>query len=164
MTDRNTANNKSEVKPKPKRKAPPKAWKPGQSGNPKGAPKRGESWAEIIKRVGEYTPSEAAERSLSLAKQLLEIGDGVTLKEAVTLRVYASLLFEPQPGLLNAFMDRTEGKVSQPVEMSWKDEARKNGIDPDEIVAQFVTAMGAGGGGGGSMGTNQGADDSEAGA
>lgn len=149
MTDRNTANNKLAVKPK--RKAPPKAWKKGQSGNPKGAPKRGESWAEIIKRVGEMTPSEAAERSLALAKQLLEIGDGVTLKEAVVLRVYSALMFDPQPGLLNAFMDRVEGKVSQPIEMSWKDEARRHGVDPDKLVDEFVAAMGVGTGGGGSV-------------
>lgn len=38
---------------KPKRKAPSTAWKPGQSGNPAGAPKRGMSWREIIDEVGE---------------------------------------------------------------------------------------------------------------
>lgn len=135
MTD-HTANSK--LAEKTKRKAPPKAWKKGQSGNPKGAPKRGESWAEIIKRVGEYTPSEAAERSLALAKQLLEIGDGVTLKEAVTLRVYASLLFEPQPGLLNAFMDRTEGKVTQPIEVNdLRDKA------DNELISEFQSIVDA---------------------
>ena len=94
-----------------------KPWKKGQSGNPKGAPKRGESWTEIIKRVGEMTPSEAAARSLELSKQLLKIGEGVTLKEAVVLRVYGALLFEPQPGLLNTFIERAEGKLAQPISM-----------------------------------------------
>jgi hypothetical protein len=100
-----------------KRKAPSTAWKPGQSGNPAGAPKRGESWAELIKRIGELTPVEAAERCVALAQQFLKYGNGATLKETVALRVYASLLFEPQPGLLNAFMERAEGKVAQPVSM-----------------------------------------------
>lgn len=108
----NTANNKETIK----RKAPPKAWKPGQSGNPKGAPKRGESWAEIIKRIGDMTPIEAADHAKAIANKLRAMGDGLTLKEAVVVRVYAALLFEPQASLLNSFMERAEGKVVQPVE------------------------------------------------
>lgn len=36
-----------------KAKANKTTWKPGQSGNPAGAPKRGMSWAELIKAEGE---------------------------------------------------------------------------------------------------------------
>ena len=92
-----------------------KMWPKGVSGNPKGAPKRGESWAEIIKRFGELTSGEAAQMSLELSKQFLSIGEGVTLKQAVVLRVYGALLFDPDARLLNAFMDRAEGKVTQPI-------------------------------------------------
>ena len=98
------------------------SWKKGQSGNPSGAPKRGESWAEIIKYVGDLTPNEAAEMSQQVAGKLRSIGDGVTLKQAVVLRVFAALMFEPQPGLLNAFMERTEGKVKDQVELSGDEE------------------------------------------
>lgn len=112
-----------------KRKAPKTAWKKGQSGNPKGAPKRGESFTEIIKRVGNETPSEAAAVSLELAQKFLSIGDGVTLKEAVIRRVYGSLLFDPQPGLLNAFMDRAEGKL--------KDEIAVNTSGQVKIVIEY---------------------------
>ena len=101
------------------------SWKPGQSGNPAGSPKRGESWAEIIKRIGDMTPIEAADHANEIAKQLRKIGGGLTLKEAVVVRVYAALLFEPQASLLNSFMERAEGKVAQPIEgnvsMTWKD-------------------------------------------
>ena len=97
------------------------SWKPGQSGNPKGSPKRGESWAEIIKRYGEMTPGEAAQESMELARKLLSIGEGVTLKQAVVLRVYAALLFEPQASLLNAFLDRAEGTVTKHFEHSGPD-------------------------------------------
>ena len=83
--------------------------------NPAGAPKRGESWAEVIKRFGEMTAGEAAEMSLELAKKFLSIGEGVTLKQAVVLRVYGALLFDPDARLLNAFMDRAEGKVTQSI-------------------------------------------------
>ena len=94
------------------------SWKPGQSGNPAGSPKRGESWAEIIKRIGDMTPVEAADHANEIAKQLRKIGGGLTLKEAVVVRVYAALLFEPQASLLNSFMERAEGKVSQPLDVS----------------------------------------------
>ena len=101
------------------------SWKPGQSGNPAGSPKRGESWAEIIKRIGDMTPVEAADHANEIAKQLRKIGGGLTLKEAVVVRVYAALLFEPQASLLNSFMERAEGKVAQPIEgniaMTWSE-------------------------------------------
>ena len=106
----------------------PQTWKKGHSGNPKGAPKRGESWTEIINRYGEMTPSEAAQESMELAKRLLSIGEGVTLKQAVILRVYAALLFEPQASLLNAFLDRAEGKVIQPV----------SGPDGKDIILRVI--------------------------
>lgn len=95
-----------------KRKAPRTAWKKGQSGNPRGAPKRGESWAELIHRVGQMTPGEAAAQSLALAEKLLSIGEGVTLKEAVVLRVYADLLFQPDARMFVALMERAEGKLT----------------------------------------------------
>ena len=109
---------KSAAKSKPTAKPRGKPWPKGVSGNPKGAPKRGESWAEIIKRYGELTPSEAAEQSLALAKEYLSVGDGVTLKQAVVLGIYRALLRDPQPGLLNAFMERVDGKVKDHVELS----------------------------------------------
>lgn len=138
MADKALAVKRETTATKKKPRGRPFTGKNDPRSNNKGAPKRGESWAEIIKRVGEYTPSEAAERSLSLAKQLLEIGDGVTLKEAVTLRVYAALLFEPQPGLFNSVMERTEGKVSQPIEVN---DLRDK---PDhELIAEFQSIVDA---------------------
>ena len=98
-----------------KRKAPHSAWKPGQSGNPKGAPKRGESWKEIIAKIGNMTPREAADHCEAIAKQIGRLGDKITLREAVVLRVFAALLFEPQASLLNAIVERDEGKVTQPI-------------------------------------------------
>ena len=135
VTGKSAAKSKKTAKPRGK------PWPKGVSGNPAGAPKRGESWAEIIKRFGEMTPSEAAQVSLELSKKLMTIGDGVTLKQAVVLRVYSSLLFEPQPGLLNAFMERAEGKVTQPVSVDWRQDAKARGVDPDRLVEQFVAAM-----------------------
>jgi hypothetical protein len=93
------------------------SWKPGQSGNPAGAPKRGESWKEIIDRIGEMTPIEAAEHAKAIAAKFKPMGDRITLKEAVVIRVYADLLFQPSPGMLNTFMERTEGKVQDSLQV-----------------------------------------------
>jgi hypothetical protein len=106
----------------------PHRWKKGESGNPKGAPKRGQSWTEIIKHIGDMTPTEASEFANKIAAKLKTIGDGITLKEAVIMRVYASLIFEPQPGLLNAFMDRVEGKPPQSVDVTSNGDTIKIGI------------------------------------
>jgi hypothetical protein len=109
-------NPKTSAKQKPRGK--PFSGKNDPRNNTAGAPKRGESWAEIIKRIGDMTPKEAAEHARSIAGKLASMGDGLTLKEAVVVRVYASLLFEPQPGLLNSFMERAEGKVSTPIDVT----------------------------------------------
>lgn len=108
------ANSKAATKAKPRGKP----WKKGQSGNPAGAPKRGESWAEIIKRIGDMTPIEAAEHAKAIAGKLRTMGNALTLKEAVVVRVYAALLFEPSASLLNAFMERAEGKVQDRVDVT----------------------------------------------
>lgn len=120
-----------------------KMWPKGVSGNPKGGVKRGESWAEIIKRIGEMTAAEAAELSPVLVKQLMTLGGGITLKQAVVLRVYAALLFEPDARLLNAFMDRAEGKVAQPVVLEWRKQLEAKGLDAGAIFERLVQAAAA---------------------
>lgn len=123
-----------------------KAWvKGGASPNPKGAPKRGQSWKEIYSTIGNLTPKEAAEYCRAVAGKIGSIGDQVTLKEAVVLRVYAALLFDPDARLLSLVMDRDEGKVTQPVEISWREQLQGLGIDPDTAVQQVREWLAAGG-------------------
>ena len=118
------------------------SWKPGQSGNPKGRPATGESWTELIKKIGDMSPAAAAQHCKAIMGQLDSIGNNVTLKEAVVLRVYASLLFEPQPGLFNAFMERTEGKVPDKLQvMDWRDDAKSVGVDPDALAAELFAKV-----------------------
>lgn len=107
----------------PKRKAGGKPFEKGDKRiNRAGAPKRGESWGEIINRVFSMTGAEIADYTMPLAKQLRQIGDDVTLKEAVILRVGVALMNEPTPGLFNAVMDRAEGTPTQSVTVSGDDE------------------------------------------
>ena len=110
-----TAKPATPAKTKSAGKPRPTAWKPGQSGNPAGAPKRGQSWRELIAELGELDGPGAANRAGFLAKQLAKLPAGVSLKELVVLRVFTALIDDPQPGLLNAFMERVEGKVAQAV-------------------------------------------------
>ena len=130
-------------------------WKPGQSGNPKGAPKRGQSWKEIVKTIGDLTPKEASDYCHAVAGKIAVIGDAVTLKEAVILRVYTALLFEPDARLLNVIIDRDEGKVAQPVAITWREELRRIGFDDvsaselfEQLVQSAATRVGADGDGG----------------
>lgn len=94
------------------------SWKPGQSGNPKGAPKRGESWAEVWKRISNMTGPEVADYGLKVAAQLRTLPSTVTLKEAVVMRTMVALMNEPTPGLLNAAQDREEGTPKQSIELT----------------------------------------------
>ncbi len=113
--------------------------------NGPGAPKRGESWKEIIKEVGNLTPQEADDYCHTIASKIKSLGDGVTLKQAVVLRVFTALLFEPDARLLAIIMDRDEGKVAQPVELSWREKLQEVGIDPDDAVQQVREWLAAGG-------------------
>lgn len=142
-----------------KRKGNKKWVKGGASPNPKGAPKRGQSWKEIYNTIGNLTPKEAAEYCSAVAKKIGTIGDQVTLKEAVVLRVYTALLFDPDARLLNVVMDRDEGKVTQPVtEMPWREYVKDQGYDPDvlmkeaeEIVSKRFAELGVSGSNRGSI-------------
>lgn len=83
----------------------------------------------MIRHIGNLTPKEAAEYCRSIASTLAQLGDAVTLKEAVVLRVFTALIVEPSAGLLNTLMDRAEGKLTSSlnVDMSvrdWREYAR----------------------------------------
>lgn len=131
-----------------KRKAPRSAWKPGQSGNLAGAPKRGQSWAEIITEIGNMTGPEVSKFAGKLGKEFATLEPGVTLKTLVVVRVYGQMLNEPSPGLLNSFMDRVEGKPNQPLSVDWREDAKQNGIDPERVLAIVDAAIERGFGGG----------------
>jgi len=57
-----------------KRKAPPKAWKPGQSGNPKGRAPAGTTIAELFRSyLQEPDPKKRMPRVIALANKLYMI-------------------------------------------------------------------------------------------
>lgn len=114
-----TANSKGAVKPKPRLKAPPKAWKPGQSGNPTGRPKDGESWKAILEEVSNMTAAEIASIvGNAKKKELKTLPQDVQMKYLVVSNVLVTLATEPNASLWNSLMDRTEGKVQDRLEVS----------------------------------------------
>ena len=111
-----------------KKRGNPSWQKGGKSPNPSGRPKDGESWAAIIKSVGDMYPADiiafVGEQN-DLGQMLKSLPQNVQMKYLVTARVFASLMFEPAQGLWKELMERSDGKVSQPIEgnisMTWKD-------------------------------------------
>ena len=104
-----------------KKKAPKSAWKKGQSGNPAGRPKDGESWAGIIKAVGDMYPADMVAfigADNDLGRMLQGLPQNVQMKYLVTARVFSSLMFEPTSGLWKELMERAEGKVTDKVDVN----------------------------------------------
>lgn len=114
MTKTPTANN-GKTMPQGKR------WQKGQSGNPKGRPKDGESWAAIIKAVGEMYPADIIAfvgENNDLGIALKKMPTNVQMKYLVTARVFAQLMFEPTSTLWKELMERVDGKVKEQIDIT----------------------------------------------
>lgn len=93
----------------------------GQSGNPKGRPKTGQSWGEIAKEIGDQYPEEVAAMfgiNTVMGRAFSTFPKNVQIKYSVFYRVIISLMNEPTPGLLKELLDRIEGKVISPVDVT----------------------------------------------
>lgn len=126
-----TANNGKTTKPRGR------PWKPGQSGNPKGRPKDGESWSAIIAAVGNMYSSDLLAfigTDNELGREINKYPKNVQLKYLVVSRVFSALMFEPTSGLLKEFMDRMEGKVAERVDMTTGGEKLTNLSDEEKIM------------------------------
>lgn len=124
----------------------------GHSGNPAGRPKDGESWAAIIKSVGDMYPADIVAfigKDNDLGRMLSKLPQGVQMKYLVTARVFASLMFEPTSSLWRDLVDRAEGKVVQVTDITSGGEPL--GKDDSDTKAEILrkldgiaTAAGAG--------------------
>lgn len=111
---KSTANSTKSAKPRGK------PWQKGQSGNPAGRPKDGESWAAIIAAVGNMYPEDILDlvgKNNDLGHAIALLPKGVQMKYLVTARVFAALMFEPSHGLWKELMERAEGKVAEKVDV-----------------------------------------------
>ena len=127
---------------KPKTKGNP-AWKKGgASPNPSGRPKDGESWAAIIKSVGDMYPADIVAfigKDNDLGRMLSKLPQGVQMKYLVTARVYSALMFEPTHGLWKELMERSEGKVKDQLDVTSNGEQIGNDGDfKREILSKLA--------------------------
>jgi hypothetical protein len=100
--------------------ATPASWKKGQSGNPKGAPKKPWRWAEVIRTVAERMDKSGKEYKVAIAEALL--------KEALKGNVAA----------IKEIGDRIDGKAKQAIEMTGTD---KEPIDISPLVALRISTV-----------------------
>ena len=76
-------------------------WKPGESGNPKGRPSKGKSWASMLDKIGEEV--------IQVQKK------GMSRKEAICRVLYNNAASGDNTAI-QALMDRMEGKAKQSIE------------------------------------------------
>ena len=111
-----------------KKRGNPNWTKGGASPNPTGRPKDGESWAAIIKSVGDMYPTDLVAfigKDNDLGRMLSKLPQGVQMKYLVTARVFASLMFEPSHGLWKEMMERVDGKVKGELDITSDDKPLK---------------------------------------
>lgn len=108
--------------------------------NPLGAPKRGDSWAETIKAIGEMDGPSIAALWDTQHREFGKLPDGITMKQLVVMTVYAALLREPSPGNWRELMDRAEGPVKQQDEHSGRVEILVRYADRDSITTTTPSA------------------------
>jgi hypothetical protein len=112
------------------------SWQAGKSGNPKGRPPDGESWAARIKSLSNMTGEELAAFVGRQAAGFKPLGD-VTVKDAVILSVFKSLIDYPDARLFTAIMERAEGKLAQTVKHDVGDELlrlmREYGLSEEDV-------------------------------
>jgi len=109
-----TANSNKSAKPRGK------PFPKGVSGNPKGRPKDGESWSAIIKAVGEMYPEDLLAfigQDNELGKAIAKYPKQVQLKYLVTARIFAAMMFDPNPKLWTELLNRAEGKVPDKIKI-----------------------------------------------
>lgn len=108
--------------------------------NLNGAPKRGDSWAETIKAIGEMDGPSIASLWDTQHKEFSKLPAEITMKQLVVMTVYASLLREPSPGNWRELMERAEGKVSVPIE-TWQDRViallKEKKVTVEQVANEF---------------------------
>ncbi len=104
--------------------------------NRSGAPKRGQSWQETVKRITDMTRDEAIAfvgTKSKLGKWLKELPPDVPIKDALVLISIIQYGRDPNPRLLATLMDREEGKPNQPISGGVEISLKRVGIDVDKV-------------------------------
>ncbi len=108
--------------------------------NRKGAPRRGQTWQEAVKRITDMTREEAIAYvgpTSKIGKQLKELSPEMPLKDAIIFATIIAYGREPNARMLSALMDREDGKPKETVDLSNSDGTLKpESMSPSEILAR----------------------------
>lgn len=136
-----------------KRPAPKTAWKPGQSGNPGGRKKGGDSFASVLREFLGMSGPAIAGKIAFFKREFAKLPDDVDLRSLIALRWITSIMNEPTPGLMKELLDRTDGPV--PTKIEGSDESpltikvvyvKRNGFDSGAIGAASQPTVSEGSG------------------
>lgn len=108
-----------------------------------GAPQRGDSYAEHFDKSVQMTPAQIIELigvDNDLGRAFLNMPQDVPIKMLLSLRNIAAEMFEPSAGRMVMMMERTEGKLSDKVDLSNSDGTLKPDM-PIEQIAQRVVQL-----------------------
>jgi hypothetical protein len=104
-----------------------KGLKPFVKGDPrinrKGAPKRGQSWRETVKRITDMTREEAIAYvgpTSKIGRHLKELSPDMPIKDAIIFSTIIAYGREPNARMLAALMDREDGKPEQAIGLDVK--------------------------------------------
>jgi len=86
--------------------------------NRTGAPPRGSSLKEIFDYYDKYTAEEIADMLPpgDLKRRYQQMQKGVLLKDLKALIINAAIIFEPTPGLIKEYHERTDGKIPDKIQ------------------------------------------------
>ena len=98
-----------------------------------------------LQKFAGMTGAELAKLCRIYARELEKAGDELPLAALIAIRVLMELINDPDARLLGQALDRIDGKVKQPIELSWREKLEGIGIDPDDAVRQVQEWLSAGG-------------------
>lgn len=98
------------------KRVPGRPFVKGVSGNPKGRPLKGGSYAEIIREIGNMTGEQLADVMCNQWSPELRKHIGpVRMKDALAVRAYLAFFRDAQPSMFATLMDRADGKLPTPI-------------------------------------------------
>jgi len=94
--------------------------KPFQKGgdpriNAGGRPKNEQSITYWLHEFGNLTPAQLAEQCAQYAAELKKVKGDMPMFAHIAIRALMGQINEPSPGLFALILERTEGKVAQPI-------------------------------------------------
>lgn len=119
-------------------------WVKGVSGNPKGRPKEGESWAGVIKKALSLTPERIAKlvgTDNSLGSVFQQMPEGVKMKDLLVYRAMAEFMMGSSPSIWNMIMERSEGAApsfKELMEQSAKEADQKERASGVRLTADMI--------------------------